>query len=192
MRRRVWFAAAALLQGCPERPLAGAEALEQKGELAAAAQQYVRIAKADPANLAAWDRAIQIQCRTRIDVGACMGVLELELDLIGSLERHRDALAEVLERRARARLDQGMAEAALEDLTRAQRAAPLRASVQVAQAKALASLGRAAEARRVLLAARQLDPGNAEANALFADLPADPEEEFGGGNAALDPPATHR
>src|SRR5688572_18422737 len=105
--QKAWIAL--LLSACPSSPLAEAEALEQRGELEAAAQQYLRIAKADPANLAAWDRAIEIQCRRRIDVGACIGILDLELDLIGSLQRHHDALGEVLERRARARLDQGMA-----------------------------------------------------------------------------------
>lgn len=181
-----------LLYACPAHPFADAEALERAGDLEGAAQHYVRLAKADPANLAAWDRAIELQCKKRIDVGACIGILDLELDLIGSLARHHDALGEVLERRARARLEQGMAEAALGDLDRAERAAPLRSSIQVVKAKAYASLGKAREARQALEAARRLEPGNEEANAFFADLPPDPEEEFGGGNAALDPPASHR
>jgi tetratricopeptide (TPR) repeat protein len=178
--------------GCPAQPFAEAEALERGGDLEGAARQYVRIAKADPANLAAWDRAIELQCRKRIDVGACIGILDLELDLIGSLARHHDALGEVLERRARARLEQGMAEAALEDAERAEKAAAPRAGLYVVKAKAYAGLGRAREARQALEAARRLEPGNEEANAFFADLPPDPEEEFGGGNAALDPPPSRR
>lgn len=173
--------AAALLFACPSDPLSGAEKLESSGKLEAAAQAYVRIAKADPANLAAWDRAVDIQCRRRIDVGACMGILDLELDLLGTLKRHHDVLSRVLERRARARLTQGLAEAALEDLARAEKAAPERASVQVAKAKALATLGRADEAHQTLLKARSLDPTNEEASALFAELPKPTEELFGGG-----------
>lgn len=173
---------AALLLGCPTDPLAEAKALEAAGELKAAARAYVRVAKADPANLAAWDRAIDIQCRRRIDVGACMGILDLELDRLGSLKRHHDALSEVLERRARARLEQGLAKAALEDLVRAKKAAPGRASVLVVEAKALATLGRADEAHRTLLKARSLDPSNEEASALFAELPKPSEERFGGGD----------
>jgi tetratricopeptide (TPR) repeat protein len=178
--QRPRIAAFLLLFACRANPLAEAEALEEAGHLEAAAAHYVSAAKADPANLAAWDRAIELQCRRRIDVGACIGILDLELDLLGSLQRHHDALGEVLERRARARLEQGMAAAALEDLARAERAMPLEASIHVVKAKALASLGRAAEARAALLEARRLEPDNAEANALFAELPADPEDRFGG------------
>jgi tetratricopeptide (TPR) repeat protein len=176
---RGWWALV-LLAGCPARPFAEAEALEEAGDLEGAAALYVRHAKADPADLAAWDRAIEIQCKRRIDVGACIGILDLELDLIGSLERHHDALSEVLERRARARLEQGMAEAALEDLARAQKASPSKVSVLVAKAKAYAGLGKGREAREALEAARRIEPGNAEMNEFFADLPPHPDDSFGG------------
>lgn len=171
-----------LCVGCPSNPLGRAQAFEQAGDLQSAARTYVAVAKADPANLAAWDRAIDIQCKQRIDVGACMGILDLELDLLGNLSRHHDALAEVLEMRARERLKQGFLDAALSDLERATKASPNRASLYVVQAKALSAQGKASEARSVLMRARALDPSNAEASALFAELPSPPEDDFGGGD----------
>jgi tetratricopeptide (TPR) repeat protein len=168
-----------LALGC-SGPFDAAEARERAGDLEGAAELYVALAKVDPANLGAWDRAIEIQCRRRVDVGACIGVLELELDLLGSVTRHEEALSDVLERRARARLDQGMAQAALEDLERASKASPRKASVLVARAKAHASLGDAKLARRLLDEARAIDPSNVEASALYAELPSPADDAFGG------------
>jgi tetratricopeptide (TPR) repeat protein len=172
-----------MLAACPDRSMDDAAALQKAGRTHEAAAAYFAIAKRDPANLAAWDQAIELWCRRLVDVGQCLGVLDVEKDRLGNLTRHKDALAEVLEGRARARLDQGLANAALEDLERAEKASPLKSSVFVVRAKAMVSLGRRREAIEALTRARTLDPENEEANALIPSLPdeAPSEEPFGGG-----------
>ena len=189
MRPLLWCSIASTLAlwGCPEDPLEAARAYAAAGDHVAAGEAFFRAAKSDPASLAAWDGAIESYCSHTERVGECMTVLDTELDLLGSLDRHRDALGEVLERRARARMEAGIVEGALEDLDRAERAAPERASVLVARAKALVMLGRAAEAEAALHRAKRLQPDNAEADALFRAIPkaptatvTAPEDTFGG------------
>lgn len=186
MRRPWWpFAVTALLglTACPERPLEAGKKLEESGRFAEAGELYLHTAKEDPANLAAWDAAVDLWCRRQINVGECMTVLDVELQLLGTLDRHQDALAEVLELRARARLEQGLVEAALADLDRAEKAAPNRATVWVAQARCYLALGKADEAERLLDRAKKKDPHLAEADELLRTLPRAPapEEGFGGG-----------
>lgn len=179
---------AALLAGCPDRPLDRARALEEKGDLREAGELYVDAAKADPANLAAWDAAIELWCRKSFNVGECMGVLDLELKLLGNVERHKEALSEVLELRARARSEQGLIDAALSDLDRAQRAMPNRSTVYSARARALLKQGLREEALTALKRARELDRKNAEVDELAkaiaekktAEKPKAGEEKFGG------------
>lgn len=173
------------LLGCPDDTLDRARALEREGRIREAGELYQHIAKKDPANLAAWDGAVELWCRAHVDVGACMGVLDLELDLLGNVERHRDALSEVLELRGRARAESGMAQAALTDLLRAEKAGPNRASVFAAKARVLMMLGQTDAAHDALDVAKRLDPNNAEADALYLELPKKPGEapsdaEFGG------------
>ena len=57
-------------------------------------------------------------------------------------------------------------------------AAPDRASVHCARARALIALGSAVEARAALDQAKKLDPQNTEADELYAELPSEPG--FGG------------
>ncbi len=176
------------LAGCPEHPLDDARRLEREGQLREAGRRYLAAARQDPANLAAWDGAVELICRREADVGGCLEVLDLELSLLGNLQRHRDVLAEVLERRASARLEQGLVDAALEDLERADRASPDRPGVLVARAQALMAKGRGSEALQALTRARRLDPRNAKIQALLGALPTDtssaspPQDErrFGG------------
>lgn len=172
-----------ILCACPDTAMSDAAKLEAAGRTKEAAELYVRIAKHDPANLAAWDKAVELWCNKLVHVGECMSVLDLELDLLGKITRHANALSEVLELRARARLEQGLVEPALNDLDRAERANPRRASVHVARAKALVMLGRRGEAEAAIRAARKLDPNDEEANAMIAELPATDTstESFGGG-----------
>ncbi len=155
-----------------------AKELEQLGQLKEAADRYWSIAKDDPANLGAWDGAVRIWCKLDINVGRCMEVLELELDVLGNLQRHQDALSEVLELRARARMEQGLANAALSDLVRSEKAAPERASVLIAKARALVMLGRRKDAIAALDRARKLEPKNVELQEVTRMLPQ--EEGFGG------------
>lgn len=159
------------ISGCPDRSMTEARDLEASGKLAEAGRAYVTIAKLDPANLAAWDAAIRIWCTRLVHVGECMGVLDLELDRLGNLHRHKDALAEALEHRARARLEQGLAKAALADLERAEKASPERSAIFAVRAKALMMLGEPEEAITSLKRARRLDPSEREAEDLFKDLP---------------------
>ena len=51
----------------------------------------------------------------------------LELEMLGNINRHREALSVALEKRARLRLEKGMAKGALMDLARAIKASPWRA-----------------------------------------------------------------
>jgi tetratricopeptide (TPR) repeat protein len=168
------------LAGCPDRPIDRAHALEREGKLEEAARLYVAIVKEDAANLEAWDQAIDLWCRKIVHVGQCISVLDLELDRLGNLTRHKDALAEVLEKRARARLEQGLIDPALEDLTRARKASPLRSSLYVAEARAFGMRGQRKEAVEALEQAKALDPKNQEADELAASLPGEDDEPFGG------------
>ena len=170
---------AVLLTGCPDRRLQDARALVEEGRFKEAGAAFVALAKADPANLAAWDGAVQLWCRDQINVGECVGVLDLELKLLGSLQRHRDALSEVLERRARARLQQGMIESALADLKRAAEAAPERPSVYAAQARAHMMRGARTEMLNALDHAKKLDPKNAEADELYRWAPGNDDDAIG-------------
>lgn len=186
VRWLVFGAFVVALAGCAERPLEAAEALYASGDSAGAIKAFKAIARRDPAHLAAWDRAVQIACRDKVDVGECLGVLDLELELLGKLDRHHDALAEVLERRARARIDEGLLDAALDDLARAENAAPGRAGVQVARALALVARGDRAGAVGALERAARIDPhapGMAAVHARVAGLSAD-DAPFGGEAAA--------
>ena len=160
------------LCACPERALDGARALEASGDLAGAAAAHVEAARRDPANLAAWDGAVRLWCKELHRIDACLEVLDLELDLLGNLQRHRDVLSEALEARARARLEQGLAKSALMDLERARKAGPSRASVMVATARAYVALGAREAAVQSLEKARQLDPNNAEADQVARMIPA--------------------
>ncbi|MBK6684037.1 MAG: tetratricopeptide repeat protein [Deltaproteobacteria bacterium] len=170
------------LTACPDRPLEEGQRLEAAGRFDEAGEVYLTTAKDDPANLAAWDAAVDLWCRRQINVGQCMIVLDVELQLLGTLDRHQDALAEVLELRARARLEQGMTDAAWSDLVRAEKAAPKKASVLVAMARVKVALGQSAEAEALLDRAKRLDPKQAEADELLKSLPKTPppEENFGG------------
>lgn len=173
-----------MLAGCPDRPLDRAIALEAQGHLEEAGELYVDVAKKDPANLAAWDHAVELWCRKKVNVGECMNVLDLELDRLGNLERHHDALAEVLELRARARLEQGLLDAALQDLERAERAGPLRPGVHAAKARVLLRAGRRDAALEAIRRARELDPSAVEVEELLRELRATADEGFGGTTTA--------
>ncbi|MBK8014497.1 MAG: hypothetical protein IPK13_24495 [Deltaproteobacteria bacterium] len=162
---------AAFLSACPSSDVHRARNLEAEGKLEEAAALYLAAAKADPANLAAWDGAVETSCRKTTHVGACLNVLDLELNTIGTLERHQDALGEVLEARARARLEQGLVDAALDDLDRAEKAAPKRASILVVRARAAIMRGDREAAIANITRARTLDPANEEADEILADLP---------------------
>ena len=153
--------------GCPDDPLAEARRLEAEGAQAAAGAAYLAAAKADPALLAAWDGAIRIFCREQSDVGRCLGVLDYELELLGRVDRHAEALAEALETRARARLETGLVDAARSDLERAEQVAPERASVQAALARVALARGDKSEARARLERARRLDPALEELESLW-------------------------
>lgn len=163
--------AVVLSTGCGERPFEKAQALEARGQLREAAAAYRDLAKLDPANLGAWDRAIDLFCRKVSDVGECLGVLDLELDRLGRIDRHSEVLGEVLETRARARLEQGLIDAALDDLRRAERVTPGRASLYVAEARAHLARSAFPEAIAAIDRARTLDPQNQEADAVVASLP---------------------
>jgi tetratricopeptide (TPR) repeat protein len=175
------------LVGCPDRPLEVAKSLAAQGQHAEAGARFLEVAKADPADLAAWDGAVEAFCHRLHDVGRCMETLDLELELLGNLQRHRDALSEALERRARDRIAQGMVDAGLADLDRAEKAAPERAAVQVVRARALIMRGERAAALAALERARKLDPEDPEVDevlrlvpSLPADDPGAPTEGFGG------------
>lgn len=179
------------LTGCPDRPLDRGAELEAKGQLTEAGELYVELVKQDPANLPAWDRAVDVWCRKKVDVGQCMNVLDLELDKLGNLERHHDALAEVLELRARARIEQGIVDAALSDLDRATKASPKRGSLYTARARALIHVGRRDDAITALKRARELDPSSVEIEELLKLLPDTTEpvdtDGFGGTSTRAKP-----
>lgn len=160
-----WFACSTLW-GCPDDPLAEARKLERDRQLAEAAAAYLEVARADPAHLAAWDAAARIHCRERRSISDCLQLLDLELELLGQVERHGALLAEALEARGRARLKQGMVHAALEDLTRSQEVAPDRASIFLAQARAYLMQGRQVEAEERIRQARRREPGHPELDEL--------------------------
>lgn len=167
---------------CTQTPIEAAHALARDGKKVEALAAFKAIAKKDPAHLAAWDRAVALACRELVDVGECLGVLDLELELLGKLDRHHDALGEVLERRARARVEQGLLDAALDDLARAERAAPERAGVFVVRALALVARGERAAAKVALERAAVLDPqapGLSAAAARVEGMAAD-DAPFGG------------
>lgn len=63
------------------------------------------------------------------------------------VDRHADLLAEALETRGRARLEQGLVDAGMDDLTRCPEVAPDQASVFSAQARACLMMGRKIEAQ---------------------------------------------
>lgn len=172
---------------CPQSPLAEAESALSRGDLLRAGQAYLTAARRDPALLAAWDGAVKTYCGRVVHVARCLEVLDLEQRLLGAiLPRHRDALSVSLEARARARLETGLAEAALEDLFRAARAGPRRASVAAATARAHAMLGRREEAIEALERARRLNPDLGELDAIRDVIPGPApvlrqhEEAFGG------------
>lgn len=179
----LWTIALTLAVGCPDRRLDEARRLVEEGQTQAAAEAFVALAKADPADLGAWDGAIQIWCRDEVHVGKCMSVLDLELKLLGSLQRHRDALSEVLERRARARLDQGLVDAALADLERASKAGPQRASVHTARARAHMMRGAREDMLRALKQAKTLDPHLEEIDELYRLVPSKVLDDGFGGSA---------
>jgi tetratricopeptide (TPR) repeat protein len=202
MARRIVapLTAAALtgLAACPARPLASAREARAEGRLEAAGDAYLAAARRDPALLGAWDGAVDVWCRERVHIARCLGVLDLELELLGTVARHRDALSVALESRARARIEAGLAEAALADLERAAKAAPERGRVHVAKARALIMLGRREAALEALATARRLEPGLPEADEVADLVPAPParvdddEPGFGGvrpGTEPAPPPA---
>lgn len=173
--------------GCPDRPLQRAFEDLQAGRFEEAGDAFFREARHDPAHLAAWDGAVEVWCRRAVHVARCLEVLDAELELLGSVERHRDALSHSLETRARARLQSGLVDAALSDLERAAKAAPERSSVPVAEARGLVMLGRREAAIEALERARRLDPRNPEIEEVLRLLPgagrptpAPPQEGFGG------------
>ncbi|MCC7386848.1 MAG: tetratricopeptide repeat protein [Deltaproteobacteria bacterium] len=171
IRTRLALSSVIALAACPASPFEEAERLEKADQTREAAAAFRAIAGSDPANLAAWDRAVALYCRKLIDVGECTKTLDLELRLLGKLDRHREVLSEVLEERARARLDEGLAKTALMDLERAMQAGPGRASVHSARAKVYLSLGEWEMAQQALEKARALDPNHAESQELIKLLP---------------------
>ena len=183
-------AVAVALLGCPDNRLSNARQLVNEGRYQEAGDAFVALAKADPANLGAWDGAVELWCKKQVNVGQCMGVLDLELKLLGSLQRHRDALSEVLERRARARLAQGLIPSALADLERAEKAAPERAVIHAVRARAHMMRGDRTAMLASLNRAKKLDPKLAEADELYSLVPTSSQadaadgEGFGGPGAA--------
>ncbi|MBX2812685.1 MAG: tetratricopeptide repeat protein [Myxococcales bacterium] len=158
--------------GCPENPLREAYQAQSHGQLNEAGDTFLRVARSDPANLAAWDGAIAIFCQQRVHVARCLEVLDLELELLGTVHRHRDALSLALEGRASARMDRGLAQAAIEDLARAETVTPNRANIAVLQARAWTMLGQREEALIALERAFSLDSKHPELDLIRAWLPA--------------------
>lgn len=174
----------AFVAACPTREIDRARELAARGAHKEAGELYVDIARADPANLAAWDGAVDAWCRRSVHVGECMNVLDLELKLLGNLERHKEALSEVLELRARSRIEQGLIDAALDDLSRAERASASRSSVFAARARAYAHVGDRDRALVAIERARELDPRNEELAELLGLLPGEaPRDETREGEA---------
>lgn len=175
-----------LLVACPENPLKNAYQARDIGQLDKAGYLFLNAARRDPANLAAWDGAVSIFCEKKVHVGRCLEVLDLELDLLGSIERHQDALSISLESRAQARLESGLPRAALDDLNRATEVAPDRAEVALLQAKALIMLGKREAALDAIERAFALKPTLKDINQVRAMIPAplsvqeSTDEGFGG------------
>ncbi len=167
------------LLACPGSPIDEARRLEAAGEREGAAERYQAVARADPANLAAWDAAVRLWCRELARIDRCVG---LELELLGDLASHREALGEALEARGRRRLEAGLVDAALGDLERAEKAAPRRASVHAAFARLWIARGDREAALRARDRARRLDPTLEELEALTETRPT--EEGFGGEGVA--------
>jgi tetratricopeptide (TPR) repeat protein len=167
------------LWGCPEDPVKTAHDLSTSGAHQAAGEAYVDAARRDPANVAAWDGAVEVWCRTLIDVDECLRVLELEMEILGNFQRHRDVLSEVLEARARARLERGLLSAALSDLDRAEHAAPERTSVLTARAAVWMRMKDWDQAQAAIDRALRQDPNHPEAKGLANRLPPR-EDRFGG------------
>lgn len=166
-RRAALGALLVLTCGCPSDPLQAARQHERAGDLDLAGEAYLQAAKADPALLAGWDGAVRIFCRQQSDVGRCLAVLDFELELLGRVERHADALAEALEQRARARLETGLVDAARSDLLRAEKVAPTRSTVHTALARVALASGQPVQARQRLERARELEPSLAELEELW-------------------------
>lgn len=176
--RRLRLIGLCLLYGCPDAPLSAATQAEAAGQTDRAAELYLAQAKRDPANLKAWDGAVRIRCTQQARIGACLSVLDLELKLLGAVDRHAQALSATLEQRAQQRLEAGLLDPALSDLDRAQRISPQRAAPWVLRARVYMARGQRAEALKAILQARSLDPNNPDATALMAQLPS--EAPFGG------------
>lgn len=164
-----------------------AKALSAAGKHQEAGELFFAIAKSDPANIGAWDGAIASFCQREARVGRCMDVLDLELQVLGNLERHKDALGQALEIRARARLEQGLTDAALSDLERSARAAPGRAVTLILRARAHLMKGEHEAALQTLYKAKKIDPNNNEADEVFQMIPREVEgsapaveDSFGG------------
>ncbi len=185
------LAGALAFVACTARPLDEARRLEARGELRAAALAARAAAGRDPANMPAWDLATDLFCRRLGDVGECLATLEVELDELGRLDRHALLLADALAGRARARLAIGLVEVAGQDLERAERFAVDHAPLLVARALWHRARGDERAARATLDHVLTLEPGHAEARALYgargeaaaavtATAADDASERFGG------------
>lgn len=159
--------AAVALGACTARPLDEARRLEAKGELRAAALAARAAAGHDAANMPAWDLATDLFCRRLGDVGECLATLEVELDKLGRLDRHALLLADALAGRARARLAIGLVEVAGQDLERAERFTVDHPPLLVARALWHRARGDERAARAALEQVLKLEPGHAEARALY-------------------------
>lgn len=158
------------LYGCPERPLKQAQTLEKEGQYEKAGDMFLRAAKDSPGNLPAWDGAVRMFCEQEVRVGRCLEVLDLELQVIGNLDRHRNVASQALNRRARARLDQGMVDAAASDLARAEKLGPPLPEVLLTRARIALAQGKQDEAVQALLRAKKLQPDFTEAEVLLREL----------------------
>ncbi len=173
----VWPLVLAGLLGCPDSPLEQAQAAEKAQKFQEAGEHYIAAAKAHPANLATWDGAVEIFCKKEVRVGRCLEVLDMELKLLGNLDRHVHVASGALDRRARARLDQGMVQAASSDIERAERLGPPPAPVLVTKARILLAKGDRSEAVELLVRAKKLDSQNREAETLLQELSVNPGAE---------------
>lgn len=167
------------LVGCPDANMDKAKDLASQGQHEVAGDLFFALAKRDPANLGAWDGAIEAFCRKEVRIGRCLDVLDYELEVLGNLERHKDALGEALEARALARLEQGLVDAALADLDRAERAAPGRVATLVVRAKCLVKKGDVKAATEALYRAKKIDPQDPTLAEAFEAIPKG-EDSFGG------------
>ncbi len=175
------------LGACTARPLDEARRLEARGEIRAAALAARAAAGRDPANMPAWDLATELFCRRLGDVGECLATLEVELDELGRLDRHALLLADALAARARARIAIGLVDVAGQDLERAERFTVDHPPLLVARALWHRARGDKRAARAALDHALTLEPGHAEARALYgaattttSAADGEAEERFGG------------